>query len=494
MTVLYWLRQDLRLSDNPALNWAAQNGDVLPIYIHDDTLLRQPGAASKVWLHKSLAELNTKMSGKLRIFKGDPKEIIARILDELSITKVCWNRLFEPESIARDSAIKKQLQENGIEVRSFNANLLWQPTEILKKDGTPYKVFTPYYRKGCLVAAAPRYPLPQPETLSFSDAQLSGQLSVPELSLLPPLQRINGERWEDIMMAQWQPGEEAAKSVLQSFLQSSPILNTARVLNYKDDRNLPAVKGTSRLSPYLHFGEISPNQVWYAVLDACKALSVSPEHAGVDCYLSELGWREFSAYLLYHFPHIPEQNFNAKFNHFPWREDTDGLKAWQTGMTGIPIVDAGMRELYATGYMHNRVRMIVGSFLVKNLLIDWREGEKWFWDCLLDADLASNVASWQWVAGSGADAAPYFRIFNPVTQGQKFDPDGEYIKKWCPELSKLPPKILHNWWEAKPEVLRALNFKPGQNYPNPVVELKPSRQRALDAFATIKTPQAETAG
>lgn len=488
-TTLYWLRHDLRLSDNPALSWAAERGDILPVYIRDTSLDTSPGAASNCWLQDSLEKLDMKMSKALRLFAGDAKNIIPQLLQETNIKTVVWNRLFEPETIARDSDIKRQLIEQGIEVKSFNANLLWQPTEVLKKDGTPYKVFTPYYRRGCLAAAAPRYPLAEPQNLQFFKGEVTGQISLEELKLLPEEQHIAGKPWDEIMMAHWQPGEDAAKSVLRDFLQSGPIINAARVLNYKDDRNLPAIKGTSRLSPYLHFGEISPNQVWYAVLDACANLNVTKEQAGVDCYLSELGWREFSAYLLYHFPDIPTQNFNRKFDHFPWLTDDAALTAWQTGQTGIPIVDAGMRELYTTGYMHNRVRMIVGSFLVKNLLINWREGEKWFWDCLVDADLASNVASWQWVAGSGADAAPYFRIFNPVTQGQKFDPEGKYIKKWCPELAKLPPKIIHNWWEAKPELLSALKFKPGQNYPNPIVDLKPSRQRALDAFAKIRAAE-----
>lgn len=478
MTTLYWLRQDLRLSDNPALHFAAQIGEVLPVYIYDDTAEggatgREPGGASKCWLHHSLAELQNKMSGGLRIFKGDPKTILPQILQETGITTVVWNRIYEPAAISRDSAIKSLLTEAGNKVKSFNCSLLWQPMDILKKDGTPYKVFTPYYRRGCLSAPPPRYPIDATQDLQCYQSKLASEISLEELQLLPEIP------WDKPMMAHWQPGETAAKTALQSFINE-------RVLNYKDDRNIPSVVGTSRLSPHLHFGEISPNQIWYAVIDACASLSASREQAGIDCYLSELGWREFSAYLLYHFPTISKDNFNNKFNRFPWLDDETALQRWQQGQTGIPIVDAGMRELYATGYMHNRVRMIVGSFLVKNLLLDWRKGEAWFWDCLLDADLASNVASWQWVAGSGADAAPYFRIFNPVTQGQKFDPDGEYVRKWCPELRDLPAKIIHNWWEAKPEILAALKFTPGQNYPNPVVDLKASRQRALDAFATLK--------
>ena len=472
MKSLYWIRQDFRLTDNPALLDAVQSGSVLPVFIYDDTLQRQPGGASRCWLHHALEKLHQSYQGRLNIFKGRPSEIIQQILAETGIKRVVWNRVYEPEAIARDTEIKRQLSEQGVLVQSFNSSLLWEPGKVLKKDGTPYKVFTPYYRRGCLSAVAPRYPLPAPESIDVT-AKLNNSLTVAQLGLLPALD------WHKGMMSHWQVGEDKAKQRLAEFIHD-------RVLHYKDRRDLPSVPGTSRLSPYLHFGEISPNQIWYTVLDACQALGVTSEQQGIDCYLSELGWREFSAYLLYHFPDIVLQNFNRKFDRFPWRKDLTDLQAWQKGQTGIPIVDAGMRELWATGYMHNRVRMIVGSFLVKNLLSDWREGESWFWDCLVDADLASNVASWQWVAGSGADAAPYFRIFNPVTQGQKFDAEGFYIKKWCPELKKLPGKVLHDWWAAKPEILKATGVVAGQTYPKPAVDLKASRQRALDAFATLK--------
>ncbi len=474
MTTLYWLRNDLRLSDNPALNYAAEHGDVLAVYIFDETLQRQMGTASARWLHDSLEALQTALDGRLLLLAGDPKKLIPEILHQHKIESVVWNRLYEPEAVKRDSSIKKQLQEDGVQVKSFNANYLWQPTEIAKKDGTPYRVFTPYYRKGCLAAASPRYPIAKPENLTL--VKPDNSLSVQDLKLLPEI------NWDEAMMAHWQPGEVGAKDALSQFLDGP-------LFEYKEERNIPAIRATSRLSPHLHFGEISPNQVWYAIVDRCNRDGVSLDNPDVDCYLSELGWREFSAYLLFHFPKIVTDNFNDKFDKFPWRSESAHLKAWQKGQTGIPIVDAGMRELWNTGYMHNRVRMIVGSFLVKNLLLDWREGEAWFWDCLVDADLASNVASWQWVAGSGADAAPYFRIFNPVTQGEKFDPEGEYVKKWCPELSKVPPKLIHKVWEADSNVLKACGVKPGQNYPNPIVDLKASRQRALDAFAQMKDAQ-----
>lgn len=466
---IVWFRQDLRLTDNPALSFAAAQGDILPVFIWDDSSagVRELGGASKWWLHHSLQQLQSQLQGNLLILSGSPESCLAQLCRDTGADTVVWNRLYEPGAIARDTEIKASLKANGTKVKSFNGSLLWEPTEVLKKDGTPYKVFTPYYRKGCLQKASPRFPLSKPESLQYVQHDvLSDGLN--SLGLLPNIP------WDEAFYRHWTPGEEGAKDKLQVFRQSA-------IEGYKEQRNIPSVVGTSRLSPHLHFGEISPNQVWYSMKDAL------PEtHSDLDCYLSELGWREFSYYLLYHFPHITTDNFQPKFDRFTWQPNSEHLYAWQKGLTGIPIVDAGMRELWQTGYMHNRVRMIVGSFLVKNLLQDWRAGEAWFWDCLLDADLASNVASWQWVAGSGADAAPYFRIFNPVTQGEKFDPEGEYVKTYCPELAKLPAKLIHKPWEAKPEILSAVGIQLGRDYPQPIVELKASRQRALDAFAAIK--------
>lgn len=475
MVTIYWLRNDLRLSDNPALSYAVEQGKIIPIYIHDEQLHRQPGAASKRWLYDSLQATNKALSGHLQVFKGSPVAILESIVNQVKPDAVVWNRLYEPESVERDTAIKSWLRENNVKAKSFNANYLWQPNEISKKDGTPYKVFTPYYRKGCLAAQAPRYPLPRPDRIDYEKVSLNNAISIDALGFIPDI------NWDEPMMLEWRPGEEGAKDRLQSFLDGP-------LFDYKNDRNLPGVQATSRLSPHLHFGEISPNQVWYAIKDKCDQEGIATDNNDVDCYLSELGWREFSIYLLFHFPDIVSENFNKKFDKFAWRDDAKQLTAWQKGLTGVPIVDAGMRELWATGYMHNRVRMIVGSYLVKNLLLNWREGEAWFWDCLVDADLASNVAGWQWVAGSGADAAPYFRIFNPVTQGEKFDTEGEYVKKWCPELKKLPAKLVHKPWEAKQDILKACNIELGKDYPKPFVDLKASRQRALDAFSEIKNP------
>ena len=469
---LVWFRQDLRIKDNPALSFAAQQGAILPIYIEDTGCPDefQMGAASKWWLHQSLGRLNQSLNGKLQFFSDNPAEILAQLVEDFKVTSVCWNRCYEPWQIKRDKAIKQALTDAGVQVKSFNGSLLWEPWQVVKGDGSPYKVFTPYYRRGCLQQTPPRLPLAAPESLKlFSDIH-ERAIQLDELAFMSDIP------WYQEMDTQWEPGEAGAADNLSQFVGSA-------VSQYKEERNLPAVKGTSHLSPHLHFGEVSPNQIWYAAIDAKQGNVDDP---GLDCYLSELGWREFSYYLLYHFPELPAQNFNAKFNAFPWKQDEKALQAWQRGNTGIPIVDAGMRELWRTGYMHNRVRMIVGSFLVKNLLLDWRLGERWFWDCLLDADLASNSASWQWVAGSGADAAPYFRIFNPVLQGEKFDKQGEYVKRYCPELSKLPDKYIHKPWEAPNAILQASGIVLGEDYPKPIADLKVSRQQALDAFASLK--------
>lgn len=467
---LVWFRQDLRVKDNPALQAAVDFGSVVPIYIKDTSIKNeeQPGGASNWWLHHSLQALNKRLNGHLQFFEGDPELVLTELVDKFGATGVFWNRCYEPAAIERDTRIKQTLKDAGCAVASFNASLLWEPMSIRKQDGGVYRVFTPYYRKGCLQAASPRYPMSSPDRITYSKVDNLGT-SLEKLGLLPTL------NWADDFSNHWQPGEEGAASKLSEFISNA-------ASDYEDQRNIPSVKGTSRLSPHLHFGEISPNQAWYALIDAFN----QPDNKHLDCYLSELGWREFSYYLLFHFPTLPTENFNQQFNHFSWRNKDDEFTAWCKGNTGIPIVDAGMRELWQTGYMHNRVRMIVGSFLVKNLLVDWRKGERWFWDCLLDADRASNAASWQWVAGSGADAAPYFRIFNPVLQGQKFDKHGEYVKTYCPELANMPDKYIHKPWDAPQNILSHAGVVLGKNYPNPIADLKASRQRALDAYAETK--------
>ena len=468
---IVWFRQDLRLLDNPALHAAARKGaPVLPVYILDESHEGgwAPGAASRWWLHKSLQSLDEALDGALVLLRGDPQKLLSKLVDELGAKSVFWNRLYEPQHLARDNAIKKSLQATSVSVKTFNASLLFEPPNTNKPDGTPYRVFTPFYRRGCLKnGIRPREPLDRPDVLNLHRYKAGD--AIEDLSLLPE------KNWYEEIAQEWTPGEKGADARLSEFLSTG-------IDAYADGRNRPDQRKVSRLSPHLHFGEISPNQAWYATLNGRNIADVDTNE---DRFLSELGWREFSYNLLYNVADIPTENLQKKFDRFPWREDAAALKCWQRGKTGFPIVDAGMRELWRTGYMHNRVRMIVGSFLVKNLLLHWQHGAEWFWDTLLDADLANNSASWQWIAGCGADAAPYFRIFNPVTQGNRFDPNGDYVRKYVPELSNLPDKYLHSPWEAPQDVLDEAKVQLGDTYPKPIVDLKKSRVRALEAFKSL---------
>jgi len=475
--VIHWFRQDLRLSDNPSLCAAVQSGEVLPIYILDDVNCgeHKMGEASRWWLHGSLKELNKSLKNGLELYTGNPEDVLDELVKKYHIEELHWNRCYEPWRIKRDKEIKNNFEKEGLKVKTFNGSLLWEPWEVLKNDGTPYKVFTPFYKRGCLSAPAPRTPLPSPNLESLiSDPSNSVELE--DMKLIPDVP------WYEGMESLWEPGEEGSEDKLERFMNQG-------LLNYKEGRNFPSKKNVSQLSPHLHFGEVSPNQVWYR---AQFEESVSGIKESLHHFLSELGWREFSYSLLYHFPDLPEKNLQKRFDKFPWIKNKNFLDSWKKGLTGYPIVDAGMRELWQTGYMHNRVRMVVGSFLVKNLLLHWHEGESWFWDCLIDADLASNSASWQWIAGCGADAAPYFRIFNPITQGVKFDSEGEYTKKYLPELQDIPNKYLFNPWEAPKEVLEKANIILGQDYPFPIIDIRESREKALDAFATTKLKQIES--
>lgn len=467
---IFWFRQDLRLSDNPGLFEASRRGQVLPLYILDDQSAGsfKMGGASRWWLHHSLTALNTSLDGNLHVFQGNSLSIIKKLCAQFSVQAVYWNRCYEPWQIQESAQLKNALENDGIECKSFNGSLLWEPWTVLKKDESPYKVFTPYYQRGCLNAPMPRKPLPAPEALKI--VPQNTDFSVNDLHLIPEI------KWFDQMEKCWEIGEVAAENRLNDFL-------TDKLKGYKEGRNYPDQSRVSRLSPHLHFGEISPNKVWYAAHD--QGLMDRSEE-DLACFLTELGWREFSYYLLYHFPELPLKNLQPKFDKFPWTTNENHLKAWQRGQTGYPIIDAGIRELWQTGYMHNRVRMIVASFLVKNLGLHWREGEAWFWDCLVDADLASNSASWQWVAGSGADAAPYYRIFNPVLQGEKFDPHGHYTRKFVPELSKLPIQYLFKPWEAPESVLRESGIILGKTYPAPIVNLSESRDNALKSYYSLK--------
>ena len=479
MTTLLWLRRDLRLSDNPALNAAISDGGaVVPIFIFDDFEEHEwsLGQASRWWLHRSLEKLSgdiQKRKNKLIIRSGHAYSIIKELLNETGAMRVFWNRCYEPEAIQRDKDIKRSLIKEGLDVQSFNSSLLREPWEVATQKGDPYKVFTPYW-KASRILGEPGRPLGAPDIMPAFDKPIRS-LDLNELELIS-----SKGKWIKGLCDVWNPGEQGALARLNEFCGD----NTNA---YEEMRNIPSVTGTSRLSPHLHFGEVGPRQVWHAVTSAIEPRSEGGMSKGIETFLSEIGWREFSYHLLYYFPELPSSPLRKEFEKFPWVESTKSLRAWERGETGYPIVDAGMRELWSTGWMHNRVRMIVASFLIKDLLINWRCGEKWFWDCLVDADLASNSASWQWVAGCGADAAPYFRIFNPTTQAKRFDPYGSYVRHWIPEISGLSNKLVHTPWLAKPIELSDAGITIGNNYPKRLVDHSEARKKALDSYKLLKS-------
>ena len=464
---IHWFRQDLRINDNPSLNYLSKKyKKILAVFILDEiNSNRKLGSASKIWLYHSLKDLNENISNKLILFKGDPITFFELLFSRFDVQEVSWNRCYEPWQIKRDTFLKKKLLKK-VKVSSFNSSLLWEPWEVLKNDGNPYKVFTPFFKRGCLNANPPKKP--KTFKVNFFDHGFKS-LNLDELEL------INKKKWETNIVKLWKIGEKGALEEMNNFFQRG-------INDYADGRNFPIKKNVSRLSPFIHWGQISPNLLWYNF----ELIKEKIKKNNIEIFKSELGWREFFYNLMYHFPKIQEKNLQIKFDKFPWEFNESFFKAWKKGLTGYPIVDAGMRELWNTGYMHNRARMITGSFLVKNLLIHWNYGEKWFWDCLFDADYANNSASWQWVAGTGTDAAPYFRIFNPITQGKKFDPKGEYIKKYIPELQNVPLKYLFTPWECPLEIGKKIKFIPGKNYPLPIVDVKISREKALYAFSKIK--------
>ncbi|MGP1275553.1 MAG: cryptochrome/photolyase family protein [Caulobacterales bacterium] len=470
--VLVWFRQDLRLADNPALNAAVHSGaPVVCLYVLDDATPGRwmPGGASRWWLHHSLKSLDQSLQaigGRLVLRRGDALKVVTGLAQELQARAVYWNRCYEPYARARDTKIKAQIRDAGYEAETFNGSLMREPWEVTTKDGGPYRVYTPYFR--ALSAQIDDIALlPAPQKLNDGSAGLHSD-GLTTWDLLP-----TAPDWASGFTPVWTPGETGAHKRLGAFAAKC-------ASQYDAKRNLPGIAGTSRLSPHLHFGEVSPRQVWSHVVS-----NVAPG-SGRETFLKEIGWREFSYSLLYHFDDLPESNYQSKFNDFPWDFDENAFKRWTRGQTGYPIVDAGMRQLWQTGWMHNRVRMIVASFLTKHLLMDWRRGEEWFWDTLVDADLASNSASWQWVAGSGADAAPYFRIFNPVTQGEKFDASGDYVRHWVPEIAALPDKHLHAPWAAPSDVRAKAGIVLGRDYPHPVVDHGKARERALAAYASLK--------
>lgn len=476
--VLVWFRRDLRLSDHAALSAAVATGKpVVPIFVLDAAAAGdwRLGAASRWWLHGSLSALKSSietLGGRLVLRRGETASALAEVAGEVSAEAVYCSRGTEPWAARLEHAVHERLAASGVDVKRFAGALLHQPDMLKTQSGGAFKVYTPFWR--ALRAeldigrplAAPKH-LPLPKTRPNSD-DLAGW------GLLP-----SRPDWAGGLRAAWTPGEAGARARLTAFLAEG-------LSDYATRRDRPDMHGTSRLSPHLAFGEISPRQCWLAAQASAAHATKKSADAGLETFLKELAWREFSAHLLHHWPDLPEKPFRAEFASFPWRTSKRRLDAWQRGLTGYPIVDAGMRELWSTGWMHNRVRMITASFLIKDLLMPWQAGEAWFWDTLVDADLANNAASWQWVAGSGADAAPYFRIFNPVTQGEKFDPEGAYVRRWVPELAGLADKFLHAPWLAPDEVLAAAKVEIGVTYPQPIVDHGEARKAALAAFAEVK--------
>ena len=477
LATIVWFRQDLRVQDNPALTAAvSRGGSVVPVYILDEAGEgRWPlGGASRWWLHHSLSALDASLrerGSRLVLSRGESGVVLRGLTKSTGATAVYWNRRYEPTVIARDKALKAGLAEAGVEAKSFNAALLFEPHTVQNKAGGPFQVFTPYW-KHCQTLTV-EAPVKLPAGSITSPAEWPKSLAVDELVLLPAL------KWDAGFAARWQPGEEGALKRLRRFISGA-------MAGYAEQRNRPDIDGTSALSPHLHFGDIGPRQIWAAVRAMSKDSGVFPVNRGAQVFLAEVGWREFAHHLLYHFPSTPEQPLRTDFAAFPWRKDAKQLRAWQQGLTGYPIVDAGMRQLWANGWMHNRVRMIVASFLVKHLRISWQDGAGWFWDTLVDADLASNTLGWQWSAGCGADAAPYFRIFNPILQGGKFDAEGAYVRRWVPELAKLPVEFIHQPWEAPMDVLAGAGLTLGRNYPHPIVDHGEARVAALAALKSMR--------
>lgn len=477
---IVWFRHDLRLDDNPALRAAAERGSVLPVFIWapKEEGHWAPGAASRWWLHQSLRKLSSslkKMGLRLILRPGPSLAQLRDLLQDSGADAVYWNRRYEPTLIERDRHVQERLRSAGYEAESFNSALLFEPWELKTKSGGPYQVFTPYWR-ACLSRDEPIQAQAAPRAIGTVKEKISS-LSLKHLDLEPEID------WAKGMSKAWQPGEEGAQVELGRFLDEA-------LGDYPRDRDRPALSGTSRLSPHLHFGEIGPRQIWQQVASRMAAKGKAGTNQGAEVYLKELGWREFAHHLLFHFPKTPEEPLRRDFAHFPWRSDARALKAWQRGKTGYPLVDAGMRQLWKTGWMHNRVRMIVASFLVKDLLLPWQDGARWFWDTLVDADLANNTLGWQWSAGCGADAAPYFRIFNPIGQSERFDPEAAYLREWLPELAKLPDKWLHRPAEAPAEVLAKAGVRLGENYPRPIVDHGEARAFALRALESIRKKKA----
>ena len=477
---ILWFRLDLRLADNAAIAAAlARDGAIIPVYILDEAGEGRwrPGGASRWWLHHSLAALDAALrrrGSRLILRRGESGVVLKTLVQETGAGAVYWNRRYEPACVERDAKVAAELAAAGVEASSFNSALLFEPQTIANRQGRAFQVFTPFWRH-CLAQPVPdeiavpggRFPAPGrwPRSFTFGELGLRSAVS-----------------WDARLHEAWLPGEAGAQKRLRSFL-------ARHLKDYDQRREMPGLVGTSLLSSHLHFGEIGPRQIWAAAQALSQESGVFPASRGARRFLTELGWREFAYHLLHHFPHTPERPLRSAFLRFPWAEDAGGAKllAWQRGRTGYPIVDAGMRQLWVTGWMHNRVRMIAASFLVKHLRLAWTHGAAWFWDTLFDADLASNTLGWQWSAGCGADAAPYFRIFNPVLQGRKFDANGDYVRRWVPELAQLPAEFIHQPWEAPEAELARAGVTLGKTYPRPIVDHATARQDALAAWQSLRT-------
>ncbi|MFN3596323.1 MAG: cryptochrome/photolyase family protein [Rubricoccaceae bacterium] len=478
---LVWFRRDLRLADHaPLAHAAAREGTpVVPVFVWapEEEAPWPPGGAHRWWLGASLEALGQDLAGRglrLVLRRGSTAEALRTLAREAGADRVVFSSAPEPHLARRDAETAAALREDGLDVRAFAGHLLHAPDEVRTGSGGPYRVFTPFWRK-LSAALDPPAPLPVPR-LGATRAPAAWPESVPlaALGLAPEAQ--DGVDWAGAMRAHWRPGEAGAHDRLARFLDEA-------LVRYPEARNVPAARGSSELSPHLRWGEISPRQVWHAVNDWVRN---GPMRAAADVFLAEIGWREFSYHILHHFPHTDHAPLDARYEALPWRDDPEGLAAWQRGRTGYPVVDAAMRQLWALGWMHNRLRMIAASFLTKDLLVRWQDGAAWFWDTLCDGDLASNSLGWQWSAGSGADAQPFFRIFNPVAQGEKFDPEGTFVRHWLPELGNVPARFIHRPWEAPPDVLRRAGVALGETYPRPLVDHARARKRALDALHSLR--------
>jgi deoxyribodipyrimidine photo-lyase len=485
MTIaIVWFRRDLRLTDHPALEAAVAAGHtVVPVYIDapEEDAAWSIGAASRWWLHRSLTALADDLArrgSRLIIRSGSTLEQLRDIAASTGATEVHWNRQYEPASLARDTAVKAALRADGLTVDSHCGNVLFEPWTVKSGAGTPFRVFTPFW-KHCLtrLGEVPR-PTPAPQRLK-APPQWPTTLEIAALNLAPHIP------WDSGFVDLWTPGEASALDRLEAFLDED-------AGGYREQRDRPDLPATSRLAPALHFGEISPRQILAAAQSAASRASVA-ETAGIDAFVREVGWREFAIHILFAFPHTTESPLDARFTALPWASDDAILDAWRRGRTGIPLVDAGMRELWHTGWMHNRVRMVVASLLTKNLGQHWLHGARWFYDTLVDADLAANTLGWQWTAGCGADAAPYYRIFNPALQAERFDPDRAYIRRWVPEIAALPNAWIHKPYDAPANVLAASGVVLERDYPRPVLDLTTGRDRALAAYDAVKAARVEPA-